>query len=709
VAKGRLANAARSNAAVAAAIGRAVEALNGRPEDPASYDPLHALLEAQAYRLAYWRVAQDEINYRRFFDINDLAALRMEDERVFDETHALIRRLVAEGHVQGLRIDHPDGLYDPRAYFRHLQETCKPAPYVVVEKIVAPFENLPQEWAVHGTTGYRFANVANGLFVDASCEDRLTRTYEGFIGEPADFEEITQRARWHILRTALASELTVLTSRLARISRASRNTRDFTFTTLRDGLAEVISNFPVYRTYIDDEVGAADRRYIEWAVTRARADSRAADVGVFDFIKSALLGELPARSPALAAAVRHFARKFQQLTSPVMAKGIEDTALYRYNRLLSLNDVGGDPTEFGFPVAKFHRASAHRARHWPHTMLATSTHDNKRSEDVRARIDVITELPAGWRLALRKWSRLNDARKREVHGAPAPSRNDEYLLYQTLLGSFPEGARGEALAAYRDRIVAYMQKACREAKVHTSWANSDEAYEAATADFVRALLDDSAPNPFLEDFRTALAPVAWAGYLNSLGMVAVKMLSPGVPDCYQGNELWDFSLVDPDNRRPVDYERREAILAELEALGDAPGEGAAKVFADLPHGRAKMYVLWRLLQLRTSREELFRKAGYTIVRARGSRSKHVVAFARRHEGGCVVAVVPRLTVGLGARTGRLPCGALWEDTRIELPFLEAGATLADAITGRVVKLDGHAVTLATLLDVAPLAVLVLRT
>jgi (1->4)-alpha-D-glucan 1-alpha-D-glucosylmutase len=287
----------------------------------------------------------------------------------------------------------------------------------------------------------------------------------------------------------------------------------------------------------------------------------------------------------------------------------------------------------------------------------------------------------------------------------APTRNDEYLLYQTLLGSFPEGARGEALAAYRDRVVAYMQKACREAKVHTSWANTNAEYEKATSDFVAALLDDSGTNAFLEDFRAALKPVAWAGYLNSLGMVAVKLTSPGVPDTYQGNELWDFSLVDPDNRRPVDYAKREAVLRELQALGQAPGAATAKVFEDLPHGRAKMYVLSRLLQLRREREDLFRDAGYTIVRARGAKARNVVAYARRHNGGCVVAVVPRLTVGLGVAPGQLPCGAIWEDTRIELPFLDGDARMSDVITGREVRLEGGSVTLASLLDVAPVAVL----
>ncbi|MEP7261648.1 MAG: malto-oligosyltrehalose synthase, partial [Usitatibacter sp.] len=363
VLKARLASLARAQPRVGEAITRAIEVLNGRPDDPASYDELHDLLERQPYRLAFWRVAQDEINYRRFFDINDLAALRQENRAVFDITHRKIVQLVRQGAVEALRIDHPDGLYDPREYFQRLQDACGKPTYVVVEKIVAPFENLPEEWAVHGTTGYRFANVVNGLFVDPAAEARLTRVYHGFINAETSFEDIARRNKRLVLRTALASELTVLTSRLARISRADRNTRDFTFTTLREGLADVIAAFPVYRTYIDDHVGAEDRRYIDWAITRARSESRAADVSVFDFLRDALTCELPTRSPALALTVRQFARKFQQITSPVMAKGVEDTSFYIYNRLLSLNDVGSDPSEFGFPPARFHRASSHRARH----------------------------------------------------------------------------------------------------------------------------------------------------------------------------------------------------------------------------------------------------------------------------------------------------------------------------------------------------------
>jgi len=610
--------------------------------------------------------------------------------------------------VDAQRVDHPDGLYDPRAYFARLFESCKRPPYVVVEKIVAPFENVPESWAVHGTTGYRFANVVNGLFVDPASEARLTRTYHQFVGDESGFDEVARRSKRQILRTALASELTVLTSRLARIARSDRNTRDFTFNTLREGLNEVLASFPVYRTYIDEQVHPDDRRYIDWAVARARAESRAPDVDVFDFIRDALTCELPVRSPALAAAVRQFARKFQQVSAPAMAKGVEDTAFYRYNRLASLNDVGGDPTEFGFPPAKFHRASAHRAKHWPHTMLATSTHDNKRSEDVRARIDVLSEMPAGWRLRLRRWQRMNEGRKAMVEDAPAPSRNDEYLLYQVLLGSFPAAAPDAgAIEKYRDRIVEYMRKAMREAKTRTSWARVNEEYEAATTAFVAALLDPRPGNVFLEDLRAAVHAVAWLGYLNSLAMAAVKYTSPGVPDCYQGNELLDLSLVDPDNRRPVDYEVRRGLLDRLSALPEAPGDAQLReVFTSSADGRAKLYLMWRLLRLRHEREALFLEGAYVPLHTSGTHARHAVAYARRHGKQAVVTVVPRLVATLGLEPGELPCGtAVWGDTRVDAPFLAADAELRDVVTGRAVRLEHGGIALGALLAAAPVAVL----
>ena len=708
VAKGRLASLARANGRVARAIEEAVARMNGWPDEPSSFDELHELLEAQAFRVAFWRVASDEINYRRFFDVNDLAAIRQENRAVFDATHRFVIRLVNEGYVHGLRIDHPDGVYDPRAYFRSLVEACEKPPYVAIEKIVAPYENMPVEWTVHGTTGYRFANVVNGLFVDTSAESRLTRIYHGFIEDATPYHEITRRSRRLILQTSLASELTTLTSRLARIARAERTTRDFTFNTLRAGLTEVLANFPVYRTYIDEQVRPEDRKYIDWAVTAARNESRAADASVYDFIHDVLTCDLPARSPSLAEEIRHFARKFQQVSAPVMAKGVEDTAFYRYNRLASLNDVGGDPGEFGFPAGRFHRASANRARHWPHTMLATSTHDNKRSEDVRARINVLSEMAAGWRLQLRKWSRMNEAHRSTVDDERAPSRNDEYLLYQVLLGSFPVGQpHGKELEAYTERILAYMQKACREAKARTSWARVNEPYERAVEAFVRAILAERPGNEFLEDFRHACIPITWLGFLNSLSMMAVKYTSPGVPDCYQGNETWDFSLVDPDNRRPVDYDRRSSMLSQLERLGEHPQESAvSEIFHRLPDGRAKLYVTWRLLQLRRAREDLFREGGYTALRVTGEKSRHAIAFARRRGREASITVVPRLMAGLEQQPGALPCGAIWDDARVELPFLEEGEVLRDAITGRELRVAHGGLALADVLAWASVAVLV---
>jgi (1->4)-alpha-D-glucan 1-alpha-D-glucosylmutase len=464
----------------------------------------------------------------------------------------------------------------------------------------------------------------------------------------------------------------------------------------------------VYRTYIDEQVRPEDRRYVEWSVTQARDQSRAADVGVFDFIRDVLTCDLPTRSPSLAAQVRHFARKFQQVSSPVMAKGVEDTSFYLYNRLVSLNDVGGDPAEFGFPPARFHRASAHRARHWPHTMLATSTHDNKRSEDVRARIDVLSEMAAGWRLQLRKWGRMNDGKRTVVDEMQAPSRNDEYLLYQVLLGSFPTGQpRGEELAAYAERIVAYMQKAAREAKARTSWARVNEPYEKATEAFVRGLLADGPGNAFLEDLRAAAIPITWIGFLNSLGMVAVKYTSPGVPDCYQGNETWDFSLVDPDNRRPVDYGARRELLARVEALGgEPPPQALREMFQGLEDGRAKLYVMSRLLQLRREREALFRDGAYMAIRSTGEHARNALAFARRHGRELSITVVPRLMVGLGIEPGALPCGPeVWGDTRIDLPFLAEGDVVRDALSGATLTVTAGGLAIGEVLARAPVAVL----
>ena len=722
--KRRLAQLATEQTPIMEAIRAGVRTFNGRKDDAASFDDLHALLEAQAYRLSYWRVASDEINYRRFFDINDLAALRMENETVFDATHRFAFELVREGAVEGLRIDHPDGLFDPAAYFKRLQDTYRQMAalhnnpmseeeqrrplYVVVEKIIAPFEHVPETWPIYGSTGYRFANVVNDLFVDSAAEARFTRIYHAFIGDKVTFEAVANRAKHSILRTALASELTVLANRLFRIARADRTTRDYTLNTLRQALAEIIAWFPVYRTYIADEVRPDDRRYIEWAVAKAKRHTRAADSSIFEFVKSTLLCETS--NPALLADVNYFARKFQQVTAPVTAKGVEDTSFYIYNRLVSLNDVGGDPTAFGYSVAGFHGASADRAAKWPHTMIATSTHDNKRSADVRARINVLSEMSAAWRLQLRRWSRMNRRRKRIIDDLPAPTPNDEYLLYQTLIGSFPLGpTTGPELQAYCARIEQYMLKAVREAKVNTSWLNPNEDYEQAVVQFVRGLLSETEHNLFLDDFRASIVPLSWLGMLNSLSVCLITLTSPGVPDTYQGSELWDFSLVDPDNRRPVDYEQREALLAQLTSMAtDARRlkQRVRRLVENMPDGRVKLYVISRLLLLRREHAELFRYGSYTPLPVSGKRAAHVVAYAREYGNGGAITVAGRLFAGLGTGAGELPCGEkAWGDTRLELPSGAKGVALRNVLTNGAHTATDGAVSVGELFADFPGAVL----
>ncbi len=586
-AKAELAVLAARHGPLDDAIADVVEHFNGVPGQPATFERLHALLEAQAFRLAYWRVAADEINYRRFFDVNDLAALRMESATVFDATHSFLLQLAAEGKIDGLRIDHPDGLYDPAAYFEQLQvryrqlvlasnasPNADPPPiYIVLEKIAAAHERLPVAWRVSGTTGYRFANLVNGLFVVGAAKDRLDRCWREFVGSEAlDYETTVRRAKRAIMQGPLAAELATLAHRALRVARGDHRTRDFTFNVLRRSIEEVIARFPVYRTYIAaDGASVQDRHYIEWAVVRAQRASRTADASVFDFLRALMFGTPP---PGTAtdreAQYREFAMRFQQFTSPVAAKGVEDTAFYTFNRLIALNDVGGDPEEFGTTVTAFHDASRARMEEWPATLLATSTHDNKRSEDVRTRIDVISEMPDAWRRTVQRWRRLNRAHKRRVGDEDAPSANDEYLLYQTLVGTLPPGPLGDAeLAGYRLRIQRYMLKAAREAKTRTSWLGLNADYEAALASFVTALLAGG-NNRFRTDLVRQCAGFAWFGMLNSLSLALVKFSSPGVPDLYQGNELLDFRLVDPDNRATIDYNLCRTTARPARCFGTRP-------------------------------------------------------------------------------------------------------------------------------------------
>ena len=649
---------------------------------PGRRESLHELLEQQAYRLAYWRVASDEINYRRFFDINDLAALRMENAQTFYATHRLISDLVAQGKVNGLRIDHPDGLYDPLGYYQRLQSFVTAAAtaagaapaqaaslYVVVEKILASHESLPDNWPVHGTTGYDFANLVNGLFIDPASEKALDRTYSRLLGRSIDFDELLADCKRRIMREALSSELNVLANHLNRLSEADWHARDFTLNALRYTLREVVAFFPVYRTYIrDDRMTAEDRRYVETAITRARKHSTEADVSVFDFVRRILLLEGAEHMPeAHRRGAIDFAMRFQQYTAPVMAKGLEDTGFYLYNRFVSLNEVGGDPRRFAVSMAMFHRANQERLRRFPHSMLATSTHDTKRSEDVRARLNVISELADEWHAAVTRWSRINRKRKHKLDDGLAPDPNDEYLLYQTLVGAWPlETLDAAGLDAFRARIEGYVVKALREAKAHTSWVNPNSAYEEATLGFVRALLAPG-QNLFLQDFLPFVRRVAGYGLYNGLSQVLLRLTAPGVPDTYQGTELWDFSLVDPDNRRPVDYARRQRLLADLEMEMQSPRPAAVRALLDrIEDGRAKLYLTWKVLAQRRARADLYKHGDYVPLVVEGQWAEHVCAFARRHGESIAISVAIRWTARM-VPSGEPPLGALWKDTAIEVP------------------------------------------
>ncbi|MFU8815838.1 MAG: malto-oligosyltrehalose synthase [Pseudomonadales bacterium] len=703
----RLLGLYRDDPAVADLIQFRVAEING------SASQLHELLERQAWRLAHWRTASDEINYRRFFDINDLAGLRTEDPLVFEASHRRVLSLVARGAVTGLRMDHPDGLYDPTSYFRQLANRCAevrpadaPATYLVAEKILAVDEALPEEWSISGTTGYEFAALANGLFVDPAGERPLSRTYQRFIGEQLNFHELVYRCKHLVMQQLLAGELRVLGNRLHRLAQADLHTRDFTRNGLTEALREIVACFPVYRTYIrGTDVSDQDRAHVQRAVSDARRRCHGTQAPLLEFIGDLLL-QRRSGGPEYQRAMLDFAMKLQQFTAPVTAKGVEDTALYRYARLLSLNDVGDEPSRFGVSPEDFHRGNLERQAHWPNSMLSTSSHDSKRGEDVRARLNVLSELPDQWHSRVNLWRRWNQPLLGRVDGQPAPSRNDEYFLYQTLLGSFPlEELDAQALGAYRQRIGAYMQKAVREARDRTSWIAPDEAYEQALDRFVGAVLDPERSPRFFADFLEFKRQLAPIGLLNGLSQTLLKLASPGVPDVFQGSDLWNFSLVDPDNRRPVDYHLRQRLLARLGSPRQTvpAGDLLAEVFSGLP----KLYLIRQALHLRQRRPSLFERGGYLRLEVVGSLASHVCAFARHDAAAVLVVVVPRLVAKLCGPAGEPPRGERWGDTQVQLPehLVAVGDRLRNVLTGESVEnRDGLAV--AALLASFPVAMLV---
>jgi (1->4)-alpha-D-glucan 1-alpha-D-glucosylmutase len=733
VIKRRLATLTDGCAEVRDHIAAVVARYNGNLDDPRSFDLLDQLLDDQSYRLSSWRVASDEINYRRFFDVNELAALRMERLEVFTATHALIFQLLREGKLSGLRIDHPDGLFDPRQYLRRLQryyllESARQAYqshpeyqgidwgdleglllgridagalpdrslYVVVEKILGGGEALPADWPVYGTTGYEFLNWLGGLFVDPANAKPFTALYRNWVEDYTPFSELVYQKKLLILQLSLSSELQMLTLALDRLAQQHRSSRDFTFHSLRRVLREVVACFPVYRSYIaGGTVHDSDRKYIDAAIRAARLRNPTLNRSHFDFLRDMLLLRHDERATdEEIIEQQRFAGQFQQVTAPVMAKGLEDTAFYVYNRLASLNEVGGDPGRFGTSPAAVHSALAARQQHFSHALSTTSTHDTKRGEDVRARISALSELPEAWRDALARWSSSNEAHRVLVEDEKAPDRNVEYLLYQTLLGAWPVEPYSDAeYADFVRRIQAYMEKATHEAKVHTSWINPNADYDDALRQFVGRILDPGASADFLADFRAFQRRISRYGFFNSLSQCLLKITAPGAPDTYQGTELWDFSLVDPDNRRPVDYDKRRRLLGELLERSrelKQRSQLADELVDTMADGRIKLYVTALALRCRRTQAGLFSEGSYAPVEPGGPKAEHVFSFVRHHGDRTAFVAVPRLVVKLLPDAAGLPHGpAVWGETMLPLPEELADRSWHSLFTGETLTPVEH--------------------
>ena len=695
------------------AIENALRQINGEPGAARSFDALDELLNAQSYRLAFWRVAAEEINYRRFFDVNDLAAIRMELPEVFDEAHKLLLDLVRVGAVTGLRIDHPDGLYLPQEYFEKLQRRCAEAlgtalpqdgraVYMIVEKILTAVETLRKDWPVHGTTGYDFANQVTQLLVDSSAETEITKTFHRFLGHSLHFGHLAYAKKLLVMRLALANDVNVLGNMVDRLSEQNRWYRDFTLEALARAVRETIACFPVYRTYLAPgrPVNDQDRQVVERAVAAAERRNPAIEESVFNFLRDILLFRFPENLDDDArAAHTHFVLKFQQATGPIMAKGHEDTVFYIYNRLAALNEVGGEPQQFGIGLDAFHERNLDRQRNWPATLLATSTHDTKRSEDVRARMVAISELPQPWRRSIQRWRLLNRKWKRTIDEAQAPDPNEEYLLYQTLLGTWPVNRHSQAeqtaSAEYVARIQAYMAKALNEAKLNTSWIRPNEDWLGAMRDFVAKILETSSKNKFLPNFFPVVEEIARLGAINSLTQTLLRLTSPGVPDIYQGNEIWDFSLVDPDNRRPVDYRHRREMLA---TIGKAKPE---ELLQSWPDGRIKMFLTQRVLQFRREHADLFQCGNYLPIRASGNLADCCISFGRQWHDEWIVVIAPRLS----SRIGFPPVGERWKDTVVDLPESISLEHAHELLTCCELRHEGRRVSIADVVSILPFAVI----
>jgi len=709
-----------------AALRAALARFDGRPGEDASWQPLHQLIERQHWRLAHFRVAADDINYRRFFNINDLAGLRMELPEVFEHAHRRILELVEDGTIDGLRIDHVDGLFDPKGYLQRLHErlgavlgadASERGFYLVVEKILSAHEPLREDWPIHGTTGYDFLNQVLSILIDPLAEGPFSDCYLEFTGEfPGErrsYAQIVRLAKLQIMDNEMAGELNMAAREMARLARQNPRTADFTQNLLRRSIKQLIACFPVYRTYVDGSgvLDDADQRDLSWALSRARRYEKQIDPSVFDFLEQVLSGSLlqRPRTGFSHTTLLRCAMRLQQYSGPVHAKGVEDTAFYRYHRLIALNEVGGDPDRFGGTLAAFHRSNLLRAQRWPHSMLSLATHDTKHGADTRARLAALSQFAPEWRAQLPVWSRILRGPNAQPEALEQPDRNDEYLLYQLLLGSWPcellggnaSGDTGaEALRAFAERVRAAMTKSMREARMHTNWAFPNAEYEDAMGALIDAALTGSRAGAFLAAFLPFAQRLAAAGMHASLIQTVIELTAPGVPDLYNGTELWDLSMVDPDNRRPVDYTARERLLAQITpALQHDRAGCLARLLGDWHDGAIKLAIIMTLLQHRRGHVALYEQGDYQPLQLVGPQADEVCAYARTgHDEILIVAV---------ARFPRRRETQGFEDaTTLALPAALQRPRWRELLTGRVLSPAGESLAPGTLFETLPVAVLV---
>lgn len=684
--KGLLWELYTDNSEIQAFIDENLELFNGEKGKPESFNLLDNLLSEQFYRLSYWKVGAEEINYRRFFTVNELISVKVEELKVFNNTHCLISQLVEEGKFTGLRIDHIDGLYDPTQYIERLKEKTGDT-YIVVEKILQHGEELPDNWSIQGTSGYDYLNYINGIFCQTENQDKFTQIYADVTGNKTPYEEIVAEKKHLIIDRNFAGDIENLTILLKKIAGMYRHGNDFTINGLKQALAEVLTRFPVYRTYVtQDSLSDMDRYYIQEVTEAAKANTPLLSHELNFIQKLMLLEYEDSVTQAEKDQWLYFVMRVQQYTGPLMAKGVEDTALYVYNRFIALNEVGGEPGRFGIDLSDFHEFNQKRQKRWSNATSATSTHDTKRGEDTRARLNVLSEIPDEWQQHVRSWMEINYSYKKNVKRVTMPAKNDEYLFYQTLIGAFPFVE--EEYGSFVQRVKDYVLKAIREAKVYTAWLRQNTIYENAFTDFVSAVLETPEKSTFLEEFLPFQKKVAYYGIFNSLSQTLLKITSPGVPDLYQGTELWDFSLVDPDNRRPVDFEIRQSYLQEIKKQAKTD---ILKLIGDLLNhkedARIKLFVILQALKARTEYLEVFQKGSYLPLEAGGKFKEHIVAFARSHGDTTIITIAPRFFTKL-IQLGEYPLGKqIWDDTYLYLPK-DASLSWKDAITEQPVQANG---------------------